>query len=196
MAQQQRPTVGDIEWNLPASSTTTTSSTFEVDGPSATVVEKITEISTLNLEDVISPSEHESFEPVVIISPSDEYSGDIDEVLLVQTPADGDDLNQQNIKPSELISITTEEHYPNGSIVVQEQQSFLSSDDLQTRSFSINSESDSDSRGESPYQLRHHVLSSGIRGDKMMVGSSSGSDVALHEAGAELSDDEPGTNLF
>lgn len=223
---QTRPAVGDIEWDLVGGSGN----------------EQITEISTLNLEDVSSPNEHQSYEPVVIISPSDDYSGEIDEVILVQTPGDDGDLDEDNDDEHQIcstkrhkkritemvtkkttngieeITITTEEHYPNGEIVRREQTeqhhitpqfTISTDDDLQTMSLSINSESDSDSPGggiESPYPSGGRATNnesvdgttgtSSSRGGEKTFGSSSESDVALHEAGAELSEDEPGKNLI
>lgn len=242
-----RPAVGSIEWDLH-------------DDTSA----GITEISTLNLEDVSSPNEHQSYEPVVIISPSDDYSGEIDEVILVQTPGDDGDVDEDDAdddydvdqfsprhttivtttttttqRSGEPICVTTEEHYPNGEIIVQRppppqaaprtisttaaalpQLTISTDDDAQTHSLSINSESDSEdgarrdiavtttrttsttittnTSGDTGAGLdsigRGHT--SGGGGEKTF-GSSSGSDVALHEPGVELSDDdEPGTKLY
>lgn len=119
---------------------------------------------------------------------------------------------------TEQITVITEEHYPNGEVVVRQQQQQQykrapssgtmsssgpsgqednSRDTITTtnNSLSINSESDSDSRGGSPYQMVRPSTGSGTNrsGAGKTTGSSSGSDVALHEAGAELSDDEPGT---
>lgn len=231
-----RPAVGSIEWDLRDDSTT-----------------GITEISTLNLEDVSSPNEHQSYEPVVIISPSDDYSGEIDEVILVQTPGDDgdvdeddadDDYDADQFSPrhttivtttTQPICVTTEEHYANGDIVVQRppqpaprtittsaalpQLTISTDDDAQTHSLSINSESDSEdgarrdvavtttrttsttittnTSGDTGAGLdsigRGHTAGGG--GGEKTFGSSSGSDVALHEPGVELSDDdEPGTN--
>lgn len=238
-----RPAVGSIEWDLHDDTTT-----------------GITEISTLNLEDVSSPNEHQSYEPVVIISPSDDYSGEIDEVILVQTPGDDGDVDEDDAdddydadqfsprhttivttttttqRSGEPICVTTEEHYPNGDIIVQRppqpaprtiastpalpQLTISTDDDAQTHSLSINSESDSEdgARRDVAVTTTTRTTSTTITtntsgdtgagldsigrghtgggGGEKTFGSSSGSDVALHEPGVELSDDdEPGTNL-
>lgn len=121
------------------------------------------------------------------------------------------------------ITVITEQNSANGQLAEQKQQKQennetatkgtvgssipsgqenISRDTLTNtnNSISINSESDSDSRGESPYQLVRPSTGSGTNKSTAgkTLGSSSGSDVALccsDEAGAELSDDEPGTNL-
>lgn len=219
--QPIRPAVNDIEWDVPSGSGKDDDD------------EQITEISTLNLEDV-GQDENESSAPV-IISPSDDYSGEIDEVILVQTADDDhDDLLDSEIvdKSDENVAqfvstktttqtivgdngeqytiTTTEEKFSNGEgdrqqipeIVVrqhlQESQP-ISSEDLPTMSLSLNSESDSEShygRDGASSECKNSVnpSASPIRGvgDKTF-GSSSGSDVALHEPGAESSDDDPGT---
>lgn len=213
--QPIRPAVNDIEWDVPAGS--------------AKDEEQITEISTLNLEDV-GENENESFAPV-IISPSDDYSGEIDEVILVQT-ADDDLLDSESVDKSDDENVaqfvstktttqtivgdngeqytitTTEEKFSDKDrpqipeIVVrqhlQESQP-ISSEDLPTMSLSLNSESDSESHygrdgASDEFKKSVNPSASPIRGvgDKTF-GSSSGSDVALHEAGAESSDDDPGT---
>lgn len=236
-----RPAVGSIEWDLHDDTST-----------------GITEISTLNLEDVCSPNEHQSYEPVVIISPSDDYSGEIDEVILVQTPGDDGDVDEDDAdddydvdqfsprhttivttttttqRSGEPICVTTEEHYPNGDIIVQRppqpaprtitvaaalpQLTISTDDDAQTHSLSINSESDSEDGARrdvavSTTRTTSTTITTNTSGDtgagldsigrgrtgggggEKTFGSSSGSDVALHEPGVELSDDdEPGTN--
>lgn len=214
--QPIRPAVNDIEWDVPSGRDDE---------------EQITEISTLNLEDV-GENDNESFAPV-IISPSDDYSGEIDEVILVQT-ADDDLLDSESVGKSDDENVaqfvstktttqtivgdngeqytitTTEEKFSNGEqdrqqipeIVVrqhlQESQP-ISSEDLPTMSLSLNSESDSESHygrdgASGEVKKSMHPSASPIRsvGDKTF-GSSSGSDVALHEPGAESSDDDPGT---
>ncbi|KAK5640357.1 hypothetical protein RI129_011168 [Pyrocoelia pectoralis] len=55
---------------------------------------------------------------------------------------------------------------------------------LRSKSSTLDSDSDSDSRRSSP--LKGILKKSGLK----LVGSSSGSDIALHEAGSELSEDE------
>lgn len=210
--QPIRPAVNDIEWDVPA-------------GSGKDDDEQITEISTLNLEDV-GQDEDESFAPV-IISPSDDYSGEIDEVILVQT-ADDDLLDSESVGKSdenvaqfvstktttqtivgdngeEYTITTTEEKFSNADadrqqipeIIVRQhlqQESLISSEDLPTMSLSLNSESDSESHygrdgASGEFKKSVNASASPIRG----VGSSSGSDVALHEPGAESSDDDPGT---
>lgn len=221
--QPIRPAVNDIEWVVPSGSGKDDDD------------EQITEISTLNLEDV-GQDESESSAPV-IISPSDEYSGEIDEVILVQT---ADDEEHDDLLDSEIVDksdenvaqfvstktttqtivgdngeqytiTTTEEKFSNGEgdrqqipeIVVrqhlQQESQPISSEDLPTMSLSLNSESDSEShygRDGASSECKNSVnpSASPIRGvgDKTF-GSSSGSDVALHEPGAESSDDDPGT---
>lgn len=230
-----RPTVGDIEWkSIIDASASTTANTDDDDGKCEEVpamtdhrpTQQITEISTLNLEDVTSPFEHQSFEPVVILSPSDDYSGEIDEVILVQTLGDdygydddddddrrACDLEMERCDDDDDGAVATARRMGDDCRRVTTVPGTVSADDLQTTpSLSINSESDSDSRVESPYQLRRNILmdlarsdtdaaraaeataslTAGGSGCEKTMGSSSGSDVALHEAGAELSDDEPG----
>lgn len=217
--QPIRPAVNDIEWDIPSGS-----------GKEDDDDEQVTEISTLNLEDV-GPNENESFAPV-IISPSDDYSGEIDEVILVQT-ADDDLLDSESVDKSDenvaqLVSTktttqtivgdngeeytvtTTEEKFSNSGsddrqpipeIVVRHHSQPISSDDLPTMSLSLNSESDSESHfvgrdgAAGEFKKSENPSASPVRGgvgDKTF-GSSSGSDVALHEPGAESSDDDPGT---
>lgn len=201
--QPIRPAVNDIEWDVPS-------------GSGKEDDEQITEISTLNLEDV-GPDDNESSAPV-IISPSDDYSGEIDEVILVQT-ADDDLLDGKAAQFSstktttqtivgdngeQYTITTTEEKFSNGNedrqipeIVVRQHlqdSQPISSEDLPTMSLSLNSESDSENHygldtASSEFKKSVNPNASPIRG----VGSSSGSDVALHEAGAESSDDDPGT---
>lgn len=217
--QPIRPAVNDIEWDVPS-------------GTGREDDEQITEISTLNLEDV-GPNDNESFAPV-IISPSDDYSGEIDEVILVQTAADDDlldsesgDKSDENVahfvstktttqtivgdNGEQYTITTTEEKFSHGDedrqqipeIVVrqhsQQESQPISSEDLPTMSLSLNSESDSESHygrdganGDCKKSINSNASPIRGVGDKTF-GSSSGSDVALHEPGAESSDDETGT---
>lgn len=165
---------------------------------------------------------------------------DIDEVILVQTPGsdfapDSEEfsvresrigtrtISKATVKDGEIIeeiTVITEEHLPNGQVIVRKEEHQTkrtasnsgttsssghddASRDLITtntnNSLSINSESDSDSRGGSPYQMVRPSTGSGTTKSTTTgrtLGSSSGSDVALHEAGGELSDDEPGTHIL
>lgn len=156
-------------------------------------------------------------EVILVQTPGSDYTPDSEEFS-----NKGSRIETQTIRKTigddgattEEITIITEEHYPSGEIVVtqqqqQHQQSKSSSGptimedtsrDTNTNtnmSLSINSESDSDSRGGSPYQVVRPSTESGATRSTTgkTLGSSSGSDVALHEGGAELSDDEPGTNI-
>lgn len=198
-----RPAVGDIEWDT---------------APVPT--ERITEISTLQLEDVTSPNEHESSEPVVILSPGDDYSGEIDEVILVQTPGDDADIDEDDdlddgtgFSPQRQRIITTTTTTTTTSINQPPPQLTFSTtdDDLPTISLSLQSDdSDEDDRQQSSPATKdqqhpgasstkvtileqHHQQPQTVIDKLLTFGSSSGSDVALHEPGAEPSDDdEPG----
>lgn len=214
-----RPAVGNIEWDtVPVSSTP---------------AERITELSTLQLEDVTSPKEHESSEPVVILSPGDDYSGEIDEVILVQTPGDDADIDEDDeyggvdsgFSPQRQRIETTTTTVT--TLIQQQQQQQLptltfstTDDDMPTISLSLHSDSEdgadaqaaddeyavaqplqrnasnstthsSSAASSSQQNPPHH--SAVVAAQSLTFGSSSGSDVALHEPGAEPSDDdEPG----
>lgn len=299
----QRPNVGDIEWQ-PLSQTTqqsysprpaprrvvqppTTTSFHSNASESVATAVRPSDIggailSTLLLDDVIeptSPLEHRSTEPVVIMSPSDDYSGEIDEVILVQTPGDDDeedrdadgegggdedeyddddDANNKYVdrqrrrrqqqhhgdNGNRVGVVTTEEHYPNGDIkVVQVVTSFesrqpidedrfhttttttrttttrtntlpvLQQQELQqqqnirrpsddNQSLLLKTSTTTTTTMIAPKPVGNIIMPSLSTQQQQQLdqcqqlvtfGSSSESDVALHEAGAEPSDDEPGT---
>lgn len=212
-----RPAVGNIEWDAVPDTTSIPT----------------TELSSLLLEDVTSPNEHESSEPVVILSPGDDYSGEIDEVILIQTPGDDADIDEdedggddgtgfspqrQRIITTTTTTTTTRTTNIDGDQPVLPQLTFSTTDDeLPTISLSLHSDSEEGDEdcvrieeetfiSEQSHPQRfttsqskvttHHQTQSVNQHpvDRLVTfGSSSGSDVALHEPGAEPSDDdEPG----
>lgn len=115
----------------------------------------------------------------------------------------------ENGEKIEEITVITEEHFPDGQVLMHkeekqtkrtpssEQEDASRELGFTNISTSINSDTDSDSRIESPYQIVQSSTASGnnknVTTTRKRFGSSSSSDVALHETGGELSDDEPGT---
>ena len=185
---QHRPNVGDIDWDMPA--TNQVSSSDETEPKEENIIK---EFSTLNLEDVSSPNEQRSFDPIIIISPSEEYSGEIDEVYLIQTLDDSleDEVDKNGFNVKDVQQRQQQQQ--------QKPTIITTDDDLQTMSLSMNSESDSESHGEVNFNAERRTegvgsaeefTNSSSRCGEKTFGSSSGSDVALHEPGAELSDDD------
>lgn len=226
-----RPAVVDIEWGDVPHSVGASEFVEEVRAVRPEHMD-FTEISTINLEDVSSPNEHQpDAEPMVIISPGDDYSGEIDEVILVQTPGDDGDIDERSGAASEVDQFSphrraiciTEEHHtpkaaPRSSVPPPPQLTISSDDDGHITSLSIQSEEDgggfrdefglpfvapstgatTTTRTTVTHSSFGDENSTGIPNVRTTTttektfGSSSGSDVALHEAGAELSEDDPG----
>lgn len=117
-------------------------------------------------------------------------------------------------EPNQIASAAVNESNVSGNLSQQQQLpehiKIASDEDLLTMSLSINSESDScelyppntkiDDIWSGAQKLDDAVYdydgagSGGFRKGEKTFGSSSGSDIALHEPGSELSDDDAGTN--
>lgn len=169
----------------------------------------IKEFSTLALEDVQQMSSNDQSDPIVLISSGDSYSGDIDEFFLIEAPnsqysaadmmADAKALtttttstttktmHEFSADGTEKVTIIKEEIGPEGEIIVtQETEEYPS---LRV----VNSDSDTDEDQVSPTENLHDAVPRAANNLCKTFGSSSGSDIALHEPGAESSDDETGT---
>lgn len=236
---QHRPTVGDIEWGEEKRDTEREVEDIdddeeEEDGDELEIDanDVIKEISTLALEDVQQLSSLDQSDPIVLISSGDDdYSGDIDEFILIEAPNNYTAarhqqqmqrqqqqalLDQQAYHENKTISTTTtreydadgreivtirrEEYGPDGEVIITE-ETHDSNDYPPTQgSHTITSGSDTDEQLSPVDETHDQILSSSkhtenSRGQSKTLGSSSGSDVALHEPGAESSEDETGTVL-
>lgn len=243
---QHRPTVGDIEWGEEKRDTER-----EVEDIDDECVEEdddddeqeidandvIKEISTLALEDVQHLSSLDQSDPIVLISSGDDdYSGDIDEFILIEAPNNytaarhQQEMMQQqqqrkqneifhenktisttttreyDTEGREIVTIRREECGPDGEIIVTEEihdssdypqpshgshfiQSYGSDTDEQLSPVDETTQDDQ-------ILSCSKTLENNSRQQSKTLGSSSGSDVALHERGAESSEDETGTVIW
>lgn len=215
---QPRPTVDEIEWDIVEGDEKRDDQreVDDIDDEPLNEHDVIKEISTLALEDVHQMSSNDQSDPIVLISSGDSYSGDIDEFFLIETPnnfhppphrhrRDNDDNNgadddyesrdsrtittkttrEYGPDGQEKVTIVREETGPEGEIIVTEE----------TYTGGIGSESDDDGHA-SPADVQFIKQSSYEQTPRQLsktLGSSSGSDVALHEAGENSSEDETGT---
>lgn len=237
---QHRPTVGDIEWGEEKRDTEREVEDIdddEEDDDDELEIDPndvIKEISTLALEDVQQLSSLDRSDPIVLISSGDDdYSGDIDEFILIEAPNNytaarhqqqmqrqqqqqQDLLDQQAYHENKTISTSTtrefdaegretvtirrEEYGPDGEVIITEETHDSNDYPPTLGSHTMNSGSDTDDQLSPVDETHDQMLSSSkhtenSRGQSKTLGSSSGSDVALHEPGAESSEDETGTVL-
>lgn len=240
---QHRPTVGDIEWG--EEKRDTEREVEDIDDDEDEVVEEeddeleldpndvIKEISTLALEDVQQLSSLDQSDPIVLISSGDDdYSGDIDEFILIEAPNNytqarhqmqqrREQLQQEqeayhenqtisttttrefDAEGRETVTIRREEYGPDGEIIVTEETHDSNDYPPTLGSHTINSGSDTDEQLSPVDEIHERHLGNNSkqhmensRGQSKTLGSSSGSDVALHEPGAaDSSEDETGTVL-
>lgn len=238
---QHRPNVGDIEWG--EEKRDTEREVEDIDDDEEEVEDDdeldidpndvIKEISTLALEDVQQLSSLDQSDPIVLISSGDDdYSGDIDEFILIEAPNNytqarqmqkRHQLQQQQLEQEqayhenktistttmrefdaegrETVTIRREEHGPDGEVIITEETHDSNDYPPTHESHTNNSESDTDDQLSPVDEINEHMLghskhTENFREQSKMLGSSSGSDVALHEPGAaESSEDETGTVL-
>lgn len=209
---QQRPTVGDIEWGEEKRDTEREVEDIDDDYEENDDEEElnehdvIKEFSTLALEDVQQMSSNDQSDPIVLISSGDDYSGDIDEFFLIEAPNNLTHRHESKTittrttreydqDGNEKLTILREERGSDGEIIITEEIHDSSTDPYVSRT--INSDSDTVGQispvDEHQEEYTKQTFGQNSRGLSKTLGSSSGSDVALHEPGAESSEDETGT---
>ncbi|XP_063707061.1 ankyrin-3-like isoform X2 [Culicoides brevitarsis] len=222
---QPRPTVGDIEWGEEKRDTERECEDIdddndaEEDEQEIDPNEVIKEISTLALEDVHQLSSLDQSDPIVLISSGDDdYSGDIDEFILIEAPNSYTQARQLqreqreaaaaahenktisttttrafDAEGRETVTIRREEHGPDGEVIITEETH--DSNDYPPPSNVTFSGSDTDEQLSPVDEVHESHVKTTHRGKTF--GSSSGSDVALHEPGAaDSSEDETDDDIL
>lgn len=148
------------------------------------------EISSLQLEDITAQNNMSS-DPTILnndYSSNDEIVTEVEHLVKsIKTKK----MTQINPDGSEIITIITETQGPDGEVVVSQETINTTAEQATELKNRGNSESDSDNFDVQQKSLVTQSQSqSSTKG--RTIESSSGSDVALHEPGTELSDDETG----